>query len=309
MDTDVYHDYSVNMIEPPCGVPGCGCVGFKASGRKGVLFPETRTHDGRAIGHTLEWLAGERQRLGPEFFANQYENKPIATGSQTFTDALIGRQTLHDMSQIPPYSSSSTFVVGDLAYVGQEGRDYSVLFACRLYQGQIFIFDCLYGNWDSAQVAENTINFMFRHRPTVVYYEKFSGWEAYNNVITAAAAVRGMVKIPIQWEKGSQAANAKLIRIGAAKGPLDARRLWFFSGMPGYSILVNQLIKWPKLGRHDDFADCTGMVIAAPTNYQLESPPSTESALDWLRKMNPIMIEVEEDTRPAGSYGDEGEIR
>ena len=285
--TDVYHDYSINMLQPPCGVLGCQCPGFKARGNKGVLFPQTRTHDGRSIGHTLEWLEAERIRVGPEFFANQYENKPIATGSQTFTETLIGRQTVHFLKDIPEYGVSNTFLVGDLAYVGQEGRDYSVVFACRLAQGRIVIFDCEYGNWDSAAVAENTLNMIDKFRPSIIYYEKFNGWEAYNNVISAAALARGTQKVPIQWEKGSQAPNAKLIRIGLVKAPLEQGRLWFYAGMKGYQLLVNQLVKWPKLGRHDDFADCAGMVMAAPTGYQGASLPQIESTGNWLRRLHP----------------------
>ena len=295
--TDVYHDYAINIAEPPCRV--CKCPGFKSRGNKGVLFPETRTHDGRSIGHTLEFLEGERLRLGPEFFANQYENRPIAADSQTFTETLIGGQTLFRVEQLPAYAQSVTFGVGDLAYVGQEGRDYSVIYICRMFQGQIFIIDCIFGNWDSHAVAENTVLALLKHRPSVFYYEKFNGWEAYNNVITAYAATKGLLKVPIQWEKGSQAANAKLIRIGAVKGPLQQKRLWFFADMPGYQLMVNQLVKWPKLGRHDDFADCVGMVVAAPTGYEQTNPPVQESTTNWLRRLHPA-VNVDD------SYGDNG---
>jgi hypothetical protein len=297
--TNIYHDYDVNILQPPCTVPGCTCPGYKDRGDKGVLFPQTRTVTGRSIGHTLKFLEGELIRTSPEFFANQYENKPIATGAQTFEDTLIGRQTLHYLTDIPPYASSFTFAVGDLAYVGQSGRDYSVLYFCRLFQGQIFIYKCEFGTWDSGQVAENVVNGLFAERPNVIFLEKFNGWEAYNNVISAHAMARGVQKVPIQWEKGSQVANAKLIRIGAVKGPLSDKRLWFFAGMKGYDQLVQQLVKWPKLGKHDDFADCVGMVVSAPTGYQMETPPQAVAVGNWLRKLS--QTHVEED-----SYGDNG---
>ena len=297
--TNVYHDYEKNILQPPCEVQGCNCPGYKDRGNKDVLFPQTRTHDGRHIGHTLKFLEGELIRTSPEFFANQYENKPIATGAQTFDDVLIGRQTLHDITQIPPYAASFTFVVGDLAYVGQDGRDYSVLFVCRLFQGQIFIFACEFGTWDSAKVAENVVNILLTQRPNTIFLEKFNGWEAYSNVITAHASSRGILKVPIEWVKGSQADQAKLIRIGTVKGPLDQRRLWFYAPMKGYDILVQQLCKWPKLGRHDDFADCAGMVVTVPTGYQLENPPVAVSVGHWLRKLNETKLDDD-------SYGDNG---
>jgi hypothetical protein len=237
--------------------------------------------------------------LGAEFFANQYENKPIATGAQTFTEGLLDRQTLHHDHQIPTFHQGRTYVIGDLAYVGQEGRDYSVIFIVRVFQGQIFVVDCFFGNWDSNTVAENTFRILMKHRPEKLFYEKFNGWEAYNNVITAYCKEKGLDSVPLEWVKGSQAPNAKLIRIGAAKGPLQQRRLWLFAGMPGYSILSNQLIKWPKLGRHDDFADCLGMVVSAPTGYEQQSPPQIENPLHWLNKLN--QVQPLDD-----SYGDSG---
>lgn len=288
--SDVYHDYSINVIEPPCTHPDCHCTGFKARGNKGVLFPLTRTRAGKEIGHTVEWLKAEQVRTGPEFFANQYENKPIATGTQTFTEALLGRQTLHHEVQLPTFHQARIFAIGDLAYVGQEGRDYSVIFIVRVFQGQIFVVDCFFGNWDSNAVAENTFRILMKHRPEKIYFEKFNGWEAYHNVISAYCREKGLDQLPLEWLPGSQALNAKLIRIGASKGPLQQRRLWLYSPMPGYALLTNQLVKWPKLGRHDDFADALGMVVAAPTNYQMESPPQISNPLHWLNKLHQVQV-------------------
>lgn len=300
---EVYHSRDVNILEPPCvcveTAMKCMCPGFEGDGAKTVLFPLTRTQDGRAIGHTLEFLEGEKIRLGPEFFANQYENSPIAEGEQTFTEELIDGQTLHHPEQIPPYNGSYTFAVGDLAYIGQEDRDFSVIFMCRLFMGQIFIFDCIYGNWNASQVAENVLKFMILHRPNMMFFEKFNGWEAYQTIIEARAKQMGIVKLPIQWEKGSQAAKAKIVRIGAVQGVLKNKRLWLYLPMLGYEILKKQLLKWPKLGRHDDFADTAGMVVAAPTGYQLDSPPVVLTSTNWLRKLHPA-------TTPEDGYGDHG---
>jgi len=300
--TDVYHDYEKNILQPPCGVSGCSCPGFKDRGNKDVLFPQVRTVTGRSIGHTLKFLEGELIRVGAEFFANQYENKPIATGAQTFEETLIGRQTLHSMTQIPSYGMGFTFVVGDLAYVGQPGRDYSVLFVCRLFQGQIFVYACEFGTWDSGQIAENVVALLLKERPNVIFLEKFNGWEPMERIITAHASSMGVLKVPIQWEKGSQVANAKLIRIGSVKGPLQQKRLWFFSGMKGYDQLVQQLVKWPKLGKHDDFADACGMIVAAPTSWHLDNPPVAVSVSNWLRKLHAGTAAPDEDMRLGGSF-------
>jgi hypothetical protein len=282
--TDVYHDFRINAIQPPCSVEGCKCVGYQTNNSKGVLFPSVRVHDGREIGETLERLEAKKRELGEEFFANQYENNPIAQGSQTFTEALLGAQTLHHMSQIPAYDQSYTFGVGDLAYVGQEDKDFSVIYMCRLFRGQIFIYACEYGNWDSGAVADQTISILLTHRPAVLFYEKINGWDGFNRLITAAANTKGIQKVPIIWDKYGQAKDQKKIRIGSIKGVLTARRLWFYAGMKGYDQLVKQLVKWPKLGRHDDFADCAGQVVTVPSGYEGQTPPNSPSSNDWRKK-------------------------
>ena len=282
--SDCMHDTNLNIAEPPCSM--CDCPGLISNGQRGVLFPETRTFDGRSIGHTLEFLATAKLDLGPEFFANQYENNPIAQGTQTFTKELIAAQTLFHVEQLPPYQQSETFAIADLAYIGQPNRDMSVIYVCRKFMGQIFVFDCIWGNWDSSKVAENLVNVILKHRPKMVYPEKFNGWEAYDTIIRAHALQRGLQIVPIEWLKGSQQENAKLARIGSIKGPLQERRLWLFASMEKFDVLCEQLEKWPKLGKHDDFADCLGQVVAAPTGYQLENVPMTENPLNWLHRLH-----------------------
>lgn len=294
-----WHNKDINILRPPCAHPTCSCTAFESDGVKGVLFPAVRTRDGRTIGHTLEFLEGEKIRLGEEFFSNQYENNPIAKGTQTFTETLLGAQTLHQETQLPPYASAYTFAVGDLAYVGQPDRDYSVIYLCRKFQGQIFIYDCEFGNWDSDQIAEMTCALALKHRPAIFYYERFNGWDAYNNVITSRAKEKNLEKLPIEWIKMDQSPKAKLTRIGSIKGVLQGRRLWFYASMKGYATLVKQLVKWPKLGRHDDFADCAGLVCSAPTGYEAETPPPPPSAQNWLRRLN-------QSNPPDDSYADNG---
>src|ERR1700730_6583190 len=121
---DVEHNWEKNDTEPEC--LKCGCKGFKDSGIKDVLFPKFRCNDGRTEGHTVEFLESQRRELGDEFFANQYENNPIATGMQTFTPELLARQTLFQLAQFPTGLQAPTFFVGDLSYVGRDDRDKTV---------------------------------------------------------------------------------------------------------------------------------------------------------------------------------------
>ena len=65
------------------------------------------------------------------------------------------------------------------------------------------------------------------------------------------------------------------MRIGSIKGVLKQRRLWLNANMPGYENLVNDLKKWPKLGKHDDYGDAMGLVVTVPTGIQLDKPPAS----------------------------------
>lgn len=262
------------------------CWRDNEQGAKDVLFPQVKTADGRQIGHTVEFLEGEKIRAGAEFFANQYENNPIASGEQTFTEQLISRQTLFHTDQIPSGTIAPTFIVGDLSYVGDSKRDRSVFMAVRLYRGQLFVFDCVFGKWDSELVAENIVGWVFKHRPYIIWLERFLGWEAYDKVIRGYAEKRKLQRMPLEWYKMSNVEGAKLTRIGAVKAPLKESRLWIYAGIPGYEILVKELLKWPKMGRRDDFADNLGLVCQVPSGYEVQSaaPPVTS----MFRRQHPL---------------------
>jgi len=273
------------------------CWRENEQGGKDVLFPRVTTRDGRQIGHTVEFLEGEKLRAGAEFFANQYENNPIASGEQTFTEELIARQTLFHLEQIPSPTVAPTFIVGDLSYVGDSKRDRSVFYAVRLYRGQLFVFDCIYGKWDSEAVAENVVGWTFKHRPYIIWLERFLGWEAYDKVIRGYAAQRKLQRLPVEWYKMSNVEGAKLARIGAVKTPLKEGRLWLFAGMPGYDILCRELLKWPKMGRRDDFADDLGLVCEVPSGYETQS--SVQPTVSMFRREHPL-------TEPSEGYYEDG---
>ena len=276
---DHEHNFDLNYKQPPC-TKGCGCTCFVDSGKKELLFPVARTKDGRTIGHTLEYLESERHEKGDEFFACQYENNPVSADSQTYTQELLDRQTFHHLIQIPPANDGLTFIMGDLSYTGDERggekRDASVLFINRYAQGRIFTFDCLSGRWDSQQVAENLIFAMMRYRPHISWLEKFPAWESYDRVIKSYAIQQGLQLLPLEWLPMDNQKEAKKVRMGSIKPWLVQDKLRIFAGMPGYDILCAQLKKWPKLGRHDDYGDCLGLVVNAPHGAALDRIPQTK---------------------------------
>jgi len=97
---EVYHNRAVNILQPPCGLAvACECPGFESDGVRRVLFPQVRTRDGRMFGFTVDILDNIKKDIGPALFANQYENNPLAADTQTFTETMIGAQTIFDISR------------------------------------------------------------------------------------------------------------------------------------------------------------------------------------------------------------------
>jgi hypothetical protein len=126
---EIYHDRDVNILQSPCAKCGSACVGFQSDRTVGTLFPPATTRAGRAIGHRLEFLNSQKAELGAANFANQYENTPLSSDLQTFTETMIGGQTIFDADKWPN-DRSYTFAVGDLADSEGDENDMSVYLRC-----------------------------------------------------------------------------------------------------------------------------------------------------------------------------------
>jgi predicted phage terminase large subunit-like protein len=296
---EVFHDRRVNVLQPPCTTKDCSCIGFASDGTRGVLFPQVTTKDGNPFGHTLDILNKLRAELGESFFANQYENKPIADAMQTFTETMLGAQTLHDKAQLPGSLASDTFIMGDIAYsADNEDRDETVLFVFHKFQGQLFFVDCVFGHMGSHALVDAILKITLKWRPKSVFLEKNLGSDSLNDQILARAAEHGLPKVPLMWIPQSNVKGAKNARIAQIQASLMGKRVWFYVNMPGYQKLVNQLCKWPR-GKHDDFADTLAMAIEAPTGWTTDTLPPPPSTTNWLRRLNAVQP-VDD------SYGDNG---
>lgn len=286
---EVAHDRNVNILQPPCTSVGCQCKGFESDGCRGVLFPQVDTRDGRRkIGFTFDMLEKIKAELGPQNFANQYLNKPLAAETQVFTETLIGGQTIHDVNLVPGYQAGATFVIGDLAYGDEATSDWSVLYACRQYQSRLYVFQCLAGRWQSHELVSNIIKILLDPtvRPQAMYLEKTLGTTHLLDLVTARANQIGLQRLPIQLIKTNQRKGAKGLRISNIQEALKSKRLWLFAGMPYYQDLVNQLVKFPRT-KKDDFADCLGLAVElGAAAYSGDSGPQVESVTNWLRKLH-----------------------
>ena len=287
--SDVFHDASVNVLQPPCM---CGCPGFRSDGIPGVIFPQVRLKDGRLLGFTLEWLAQQRAEMGDAKFSNQYLNQAVAASQQQFTEQMIHTQTIFDAKQLPPWQTE-TFIVGDLAYTPEETtdskkRDETVFWVFKRYHGALWVYDGDSGRWGANDLVTHILTAIKKHRPTAFFLEKNAAADALMNQIIARAPEFMISKIPIQWIPQGNVKDQKFVRIAGIAPVLVGKRLWLSASMPGYEKLKQQLLQFPR-ARHDDYADTLGLCVECPTGWASEAVPlaAVETSLDWLRRLNP----------------------
>lgn len=282
---DSDHNSDLNYNRPPCTVEGCGCKCFVDSGEKKLLFPLATTRDGRQVGHTVEFLEFELREKGAQFFANQYENRPIPKEEQRYTPELIARQTFFHLNILPP--DAGTFMVGDLSYIGNDDRDLSVLYLVKVWMGVLWVYHCIAGRWDANQCCNEILAAIMEHRPQAVWIERFLGWDAYNNILMSKAQAVGLYQLPVEWRKLDRQPNAKTLRIGTPLPWMMDRKLFLFAGMPYYDKLTAQLYKWPTIPHHDDYGDCLGHACEVPHGAAgVPAPRETANSMDYIRQLH-----------------------
>jgi hypothetical protein len=294
---DTVHNKDLNYQHPPC--TSCDCQSFVDSGKRDLLFPEATLKDGRTVGHTVAYLESEKAEKGDEFFSCQYCNNPIASSEQVFTPELLGRQTLYHVNQLPSPQVAPCFLVGDLSYAGEDKRDKSVIYVCYLNQGQIYVSHCISGKWNTEEVTLTLFTATMKFRPRVIFLEKFLGAEAYDTFFRAFALDKGIQRFPVEWVQMSNTADAKRTRIRSIQGPLSKGRLWLFAGMDEFETLRTQLLRFPKLGKHDDYADALGLVVGVPSGYQLTQAEVRPKLPKWLE----LPEEEVKESEPDGGCG------
>jgi hypothetical protein len=259
----------------------------------GPFFPQTRTKAGKPVGHTPEYLANTEIEMGEELFSCQYLNCPLARGHVVFTEQLLDQQTFHWLK--PPENDPDwkgvclpqhglDFIVGDLAYMNKTRRDLSVLNVCRYWNASVWVYHCRFGKWTTSETAEQVFDLVGTYRPRIVWLEGFLGWEAYDTVFRIFAMQMQIPRYPIEWFEMRLDPNAKEERKKSVQGPLNAKRLWLWGGMDGYQELREQMIKFPKSTRRDDFHDNIGHIVQLPIGWQWEQQQAENPIPEMVRK-------------------------
>jgi hypothetical protein len=298
---DVFHDRTINVVQPPCTAAGCHCLGFQSDGISGVLFPQVMKKNGEPFGHTEAYLQRQRAEQGERFFANQYLNEPVAEGAKIFTETLIGSVTLHHKEQLPDWFNAPRYLVGDLACSTNADRDESVVYAFSKYRGALYFWGCWAGRWAAAERCDCVLKLLKEVRPEKAFFEENLNSDSFHLNLIAMAPKYGLAQIPVAWLKNTNKKDAKNARIQDIELAMKGRRVFIYAAMPNYDRLVSQLLKFPNL-KHDDLADALSLGLTAPTGWQYETTPPTPELLQprWKDKY------LGESAEPQADWPDSG---
>jgi hypothetical protein len=220
----------------------------------------------------MQRMAGEVRRL-------------MLTG-KSFDDSLKEVTARPPSKEIP--LGGWTFIIGDLSYYSlinadsRRKRDRCVFFVVRVVHGALYLIASYSGRWKSGEVGMQMVTMYLRHQPKIFYFEALPDHEVWNTLLNMIAVQNGLQSgFPMEWLPMGQEDDAKLLRIGSVHGWLAQKKLWLFSGMSmqnaeginDYDMLCDNLKKWPKLGKHDDYGDLLGQTVNAPHGVALELIP------------------------------------
>lgn len=282
-----------------CSGESCDCKKFEASGTKEVLFPQVRTTDGRTIGTTVESLLAILGDIGPEDFACQYLCNPLAASERKFTRELIYSRML------PPHmvpQKGAAVVVVDLAYSKKNQSDQTVMMVARVKGGRNYLVDILVGRMDPDQQVETLFQVMLKWRPRKIYIEFSTAAEYLLRMVTAFARQHGILHVPVEILPADNRKDAKFHRVLSVRTALVQDRLKLAIGLPFWELVENQLLVFPKRQRHDDAADCLGLLVNAPTGYE-HVPLAPETKLPWFLRAKASEEVVEGSGLPFGING------
>lgn len=288
----VWHDKNENVLGGRCIHEGCECSQFRSNDVREVVFPQFVKKNGEPWGYTSDYLERIRHDQGQRFHSCQYLNAPEQDGTQIFTQALLGQQTLHQREQLEkmaPRDAGENFVCGDLAYSVNPDRDESVIYVFKKYAGQLFIWGCVFGRWTPSERIGKILEVIKQVRPTKAYFEKNLNSDSLQLALEARKAEFGLARLPIEWlDFSGNRKDGKATRIESVENVLKSGRLWLCSWMPGYDKLEKQLLQFPN-NQHDDFCDCLSMCCECPTNFLRETTPlqyEHQMSDNWLRKLH-----------------------
>lgn len=229
-------------------------------------FPPRKLTKGPRTGETIgisleELLAIQRDR--PETFAAQYLNRPIAAGTQLFTEQLILGAVIPTN---PNLSAGPAVLIVDLAESRDIRADKRVVLCARQVQGCPTVVEIRSGRWATLEIAQHIMEMSIVHRPVKVLIEGSPGSTFFIDYLRMLGKDSNVLPA-VEKIKVSNNDGAKYLRIAALPGAIKTKRLKFLTKCcpgepkgPTWAELVEQFTQYPK-GKHDDEIDTISLAL------------------------------------------------
>lgn len=271
-----------------------------AAGNLVPMLPQYRTRKGELRGYTIESLK-TLEAEDPVKFANQYLNEPLVEAEQWFSEALVDRQTIHEIP--PQVELSPPVLIFDLAESKSAGADESVGGVGRLdpRTGNLYIVDLVSGRWHAAELAAEILRMTLKHRPRLVLIEQSNGSTYLLELVKMLANQKG-IRVPIDFHPVSNAKDAKRARISFLQAGMTLGKLWL-----AYQVAFqarDQFVKYPAT-QHDDLVDTIGMLYEhhAITKHQVALPKPRQNPFP---KFLSAVAEFQKPKAPISPFGSLG---
>jgi predicted phage terminase large subunit-like protein len=211
---------------------GNGQVHFRRAGD--VLHPQREPRE------VLESL---RAQLGPETFAAQYQQQPVAPGG-----AMIKRASVRRYDQLP--ASGQIIQSWDAANKQDEENDYSVCTTWLIHENKYYLVDVLRGRFDFPTLRRKVSEQAKLHKASQVLIEDAGfGTALIQELKTADLSV---IAVKPEYDKK--------IRMAIQAGKFENGQVFFPHEASWLRDLEDELFAFPN-GRHDDQVDSISQAL------------------------------------------------
>jgi predicted phage terminase large subunit-like protein len=222
-----------------------------------VLHPERESRE------VLESL---RAQLGPETFAAQYQQQPVAPGG-----AMIKRASVRRYDQLP--GTGQIIQSWDVANKPGEDNDYSVCTTWLIHENRYYLMDVLRDRFDFPTLRRKVSEQAKLHKASQVLIEDAGfGTALIQELKTADFSV---IAVKPEYDKK--------IRMAIQAGKFENGQVFFPKEAPWLRDLEDELFAFPN-GRHDDQVDS----ISQALGHKIPSGWTKESLEGYERFMNAL---------------------
>jgi predicted phage terminase large subunit-like protein len=203
----------------------------------------------------IEVLRKQRETIGSEIFAAQYQQCPVPQGG-----AMIKRRWLRYYDKAPTRSLSTHVILSwDTAAKTGAQNDWSVCTVWMLVDGDYYLLDLIRGRFSFSELRTITLALAKRHDPHKILIEDAS---------TGTALAQDLLEAGLYMVELVPVARDKVARLFVQQAKFEAGLVLFPRGASFLPELEAELLAFPR-GKTDDQVDSISQALAYKPGYNL----------------------------------------